>query len=58
VNIPGRVANGEITKKMPCEHITEALMNAQTGFQIGQNYKLPSVDLKNIADWTIDLIRA
>jgi TetR/AcrR family transcriptional repressor of nem operon len=51
-------ANGEITDKIPCEHITEALMNARTGFQVGQNYKLPSADLKNIADWTIDLIRS
>jgi TetR/AcrR family transcriptional repressor of nem operon len=51
-------ANGEITDKIPCEHITEVLMNARTGFQIGQNYKLPSADLKNIANWTIDLIRA
>jgi TetR/AcrR family transcriptional repressor of nem operon len=51
-------ANGEITDKMPCEHITEVLMNARTGFQVGQNYKLPPADLKNIANWTIDLIRA
>jgi TetR/AcrR family transcriptional repressor of nem operon len=51
-------ANGEITDKIPCEHITEALMNARTGFQVGQNYKLPSANLKNIANWTIDLIRA
>jgi hypothetical protein len=33
-------------------------MNARTGFQVGQNYKLSSTDLKNIANWTIDLIRA
>lgn len=51
-------ASGEITKKLPCEHITETLMNARTGFQVGQNYKLSSTDLKNIANWTIDLIRA
>jgi hypothetical protein len=51
-------ANGEITKKISCEYITEVLMNARTWFQVGQNYKLPSTDLKNIANWAIDLIRA
>jgi TetR/AcrR family transcriptional repressor of nem operon len=49
---------GEITSLMSGEHITEVLMNARTGFQVGQDYKMSPEELNNIANWTIDLIRA
>jgi TetR/AcrR family transcriptional repressor of nem operon len=50
-------ANGEITTSLPCEHITEVLMNARTGFQVSMDYRVSDEELENIANWTIDLIR-
>jgi hypothetical protein len=49
--------NGEITKRLPAEHITQVLLNARNGIQVSQHYEMPLDMMRNIADWTIDLIR-
>jgi TetR/AcrR family transcriptional repressor of nem operon len=49
--------NGEITDRLPVDHITEVLLNARNGIQVNQHYEMPLDMMHNIANWTIDLIR-
>jgi TetR/AcrR family transcriptional repressor of nem operon len=49
--------NGEITDRLPVDHITHVLLNARNGIQVNQQYEVPLNMMHNIADWTIDLIR-
>jgi TetR/AcrR family transcriptional repressor of nem operon len=49
--------SGEITGRLPVDHITEVLLNARNGIQVSQHYDMPLKAIENVADWTIDLIR-
>jgi TetR/AcrR family transcriptional repressor of nem operon len=49
--------NGEITDRLPVDHIAQVLLNARNGIQVSQHYEMPLDMMHNMADWTIDLIR-
>lgn len=49
---------GEITTKLNSVQISDVLMNARNGFQVGEFYDMPAEIQNDIADNTIDLIRA
>jgi TetR/AcrR family transcriptional regulator, transcriptional repressor for nem operon len=49
---------GEITTKLNSTQISDVLMNARNGFQVGGFYDMPAEIQNDIADSTIDLIRA
>lgn len=50
--------NGEITTKLNSIQISDVLMNARNGLQVGEFYDMPAEIQNDIADNTIDLIRA
>lgn len=50
--------NGEITTKLNSVQISDVLMNARNGLQVGEFYDMPAEIQNDIADNTIDLIRA
>jgi TetR/AcrR family transcriptional repressor of nem operon len=50
--------SGEITTKLNSAQISDVLMNARNGLQVGEFYDMPAEIQNDIADNTIDLIRA
>lgn len=50
--------HGEITTKLNSVQISDVLMNARNGLQVGEFYDMPAEIQNDIADNTIDLIRA
>lgn len=50
--------NGEITTKLNSVQISDVLMNARNGLQVGEFYDMPAEIQHDIANNTIDLIRA
>jgi TetR/AcrR family transcriptional repressor of nem operon len=56
--VQGGQSVGEITPDIPASQIAAIMMNARNGLQVGKDYDMPPQQLGNVADWTIDLIRA
>ena len=50
--------HGENTTKLNSVQISDVLMNARNGLQVGEFYDMPAEIQNDIADNTIDLIRA
>jgi TetR/AcrR family transcriptional repressor of nem operon len=55
--VAGGQEAGEITTAMSAVQITALMMNAWSGLQIGRDFDLAAGHLREVADWTVDLIR-